>query len=286
MLITESKSIEKLLLINYYLIHYKKYKDESVSMVWDTLLLTSGAPNYATGLALYQDFEINNPLWNNQDLKKEQVPQLVYNTIQEADMPEQFKDFFISRYLYFDHLSNGNLTPEADRVFNQFQEQYPGSNYMTILEREYEKNMLLVPGSIAPEITGLTIDGKSFLLSDLMGKTVYIDVWATWCPPCVKELPVTMQLEKELSGSGDVAFLYVSVEDDLEKWRNYVSKHKMGGYQINAQESSIHEDYLIRGVPRYIIIDKMGKIVNVNAPKPSSEEARKEILQAMESTTL
>ncbi|MDR1737405.1 MAG: TlpA family protein disulfide reductase [Candidatus Symbiothrix sp.] len=133
-------------------------------------------------------------------------------------------------------------------------------------------------GAPAIDFTVEDTNGKAVKLSDLKGKVVYIDFWATWCGPCIKEIPSLKQLESEYHNK-NIAFVSISIdaEKDRPKWKNYVSSHGLQGLQWYAPEAAhkeISAAYQIHSIPRFILIDKNGKVVMSDAPRPSSSEIR------------
>lgn len=132
-------------------------------------------------------------------------------------------------------------------------------------------------GIIAFDFKFPDVNGKEVKLSDFKGKVVYIDVWATWCGPCIKEIPDLKKLEAEYHNK-DVDFLSVSVDkqDDYKKWEAFLIKEKLGGVQLFAgdKKEEIVKPYDISGIPRFILIGKDGKIIYTNAPRPGSSEIK------------
>ena len=124
-------------------------------------------------------------------------------------------------------------------------------------------------------------NGGTTSLSDLKGKYVYVDVWATWCGPCKREIPSLKKLEKEYHGK-NIEFVSISVDDakrsgSIEKaheaWKKMVTEKELSGVQLfsdKAFKSDFVQDYKIQGIPRFILIDPKGNIVNPDAPRPSS----------------
>ena len=128
--------------------------------------------------------------------------------------------------------------------------------------------------------------GGTTSLSDLKGKNVYVDVWATWCGPCKAEIPSLKELEHDYEGK-NIAFVSMSIDDDRShggswdkanaNWKAMVAEKQLGGIQIYAPkgwQSEFVRNYKIHGIPRFILIDTEGKIVDANAPRPSSEKIR------------
>jgi thiol-disulfide isomerase/thioredoxin len=122
-------------------------------------------------------------------------------------------------------------------------------------------------------------DGKPIALSDFKGKLVYIDIWATWCGPCKKELPHLKTLEEEYRDNPTIVFLSVSVDasKDRQKWEAYLRKEDLKGVQLFAGDDAadrLLKPYNVNGIPRFILIGKDGTIVSADAPRPSSPEIR------------
>lgn len=133
-------------------------------------------------------------------------------------------------------------------------------------------------GEPAAPFEGTTPDGKTVKLSDFKGKVVLVDVWATWCGPCRVQIPHLQKLEEELKGR-DVVFVSYSVDaaKDLDKWKSMVVDGKMGGVQLigdAAFKSPICVDYKITAIPRFLVFDKKGNIVSIDAPRPSSPDLK------------
>ena len=122
-------------------------------------------------------------------------------------------------------------------------------------------------------------DGGSTSLKDLRGKLLYIDVWATWCGPCIKEMPALKELVKEYAKK-DIEFVSISIDskNDYEKWRKMVPEKNVGGIQLYDAEglnSEFMKAFSVSLIPRFMMIDSEGKIITAKAPRPSSEDVRK-----------
>lgn len=126
-------------------------------------------------------------------------------------------------------------------------------------------------------------NGKQVTFADLKGKVVLIDVWATWCGPCIAEIPHLKKLEEELRGK-DVAVVSISVDEakDKEKWLKYIKDENLGGIQLFASGwGNLAQYYKITGIPRFMVFDKEGKIVSIDSPRPSSPELKQMIEKAL-----
>lgn len=116
--------------------------------------------------------------------------------------------------------------------------------------------------------------GKMHKLSDNLGKVVFIDVWATWCAPCLAEQPALEELEKSFAGK-DIVFIALSLDTDKAKWQKMVEEKKLSGLHLFTNNKGlIVSDYEVTEIPRYIIFDKNGKTVNINAPRPTDPKLK------------
>ncbi|AXG73538.1 TlpA family protein disulfide reductase [Flavobacterium arcticum] len=128
-------------------------------------------------------------------------------------------------------------------------------------------------GKPSPLFTYENHKGGTTSLKDLRGKYVYIDVWATWCGPCRREIPHLQEIEEKYKGE-NIAFVSISVdkENDYNKWRELVTKETLGGIQLIADDnfkSDFIQSYNILSIPRFILIDPKGNVVKADAPRPS-----------------
>lgn len=121
------------------------------------------------------------------------------------------------------------------------------------------------------------INGKNVELSDFKGKVVYVDIWATWCGPCRSELPHMKNLINEFE-KDNIAFVSISVDaqKDYDKWKEAIAKENLKGVQLFAGNNAknIMGPYQVKGIPRFILIDKEGNLLSADAPRPSSSEIK------------
>lgn len=138
-------------------------------------------------------------------------------------------------------------------------------------ERMYIKTEL-AKGKVAPKFVNYEKpDRETVSLDDLKGKYVYIDVWATWCNPCLAEIPALQKLEEEYHDK-NIQFVSISIDkrDDYFTWTDMVEEKNLGGIQLYANEDkSFSQAYRISSIPRFILIDPDGNIVSPDAPRPS-----------------
>ena len=141
------------------------------------------------------------------------------------------------------------------------------------LTDSYDKCKVLAPGNPSPTFDYEDRNGNSVSLDDLKGKNVYVDVWATWCGPCLAEVPSLKELEKEYRNK-NIEFVSLSIDrqKDKDTWLNMIEEKQLKGTQLMADKdwsSDFVRAYNIKGIPRFILIDDQGKIVSPDAPRPS-----------------
>ena len=114
--------------------------------------------------------------------------------------------------------------------------------------------------------------GGTTSLDDLKGKYVYIDLWATWCQPCKNEIPFLKKVEEEYHNK-NIEFVSISVDrqKDYQTWKQMIVDKELSGVQLYAKEDKAFMDaYRVSGIPRFILLDPEGNIVDSNAPRPSN----------------
>ncbi len=152
---------------------------------------------------------------------------------------------------------------------------YIESNY----ESMHETLTRLGKGKASPVFVNYeNFKGGKTSLTDLKGKYVYLDIWATWCAPCKAEIPFLQALEKEYAGK-NIEFVSISVDkpEAYETWKKMVADEQLGGVQLYADnnfESQFILDYGINAIPRFILIDTEGNIVDADAARPSDPKLK------------
>lgn len=145
-----------------------------------------------------------------------------------------------------------------------------------VLQDRFDKTENLMKGKSSPTFNYENFKGGNTKLEDYKGKYVYIDVWATWCAPCIAEIPSLKELEHDYEDK-NIEFVSISLDDKeaYKNWRKMVTDKALGGSQLIADndfESKFVKDYAIRSIPRFILLDPEGNIVSADAPRPSNEK--------------
>jgi len=122
-------------------------------------------------------------------------------------------------------------------------------------------NPMLGKGASAPDFTLPDLNGNPVSLSDYRGKVVLFNIWATWCPPCVSEMPSMEKLHQNMKGE-DFDILAVSIDESgADAVGSFMKKHKLNFTVLTDPKGTVNNQYHTTGIPESFIIDKNGMIV-------------------------
>lgn len=171
-----------------------------------------------------------------------------------------------------------SYTDHLDLFYNIFMNASTNEGNNMEVKKDYKILEKLAKGRPSPEFERYeNYKGGTTDLDDLLNNGyIYIDVWATWCGPCIKEIPDLKKIEKMYQNS-NIKFVGISIDkkSDKEKWKKFIEDKDLEGVQLLADaewDSEFIQKYLISGIPRFILLNPEGKIVRNNAPRPSDIE--------------
>jgi thiol-disulfide isomerase/thioredoxin len=197
-------------------------------------------------------------LFSNDTLRSlffnDQMEQIEINNLSEfREMFEPFKKY-------------ARFSPAKER-YNSIYNQFAGDTAF-IGKSSYNFSL--------PDTSGHIVSMKDF-----KGKVVLIDVWATWCGPCKAQFPFLKQIEEEYAGNKDLVFVGISVDkaDAKEKWLAMIRKEGLGGVQLlDDVGKQFANKYEVSAIPRFLLIDKQGRWIEIRCPRPESKEDLKRYL--------
>jgi thiol-disulfide isomerase/thioredoxin len=174
---------------------------------------------------------------------------------------------------------------------NNYKKQF--SPYISTLKTQFaiaditkefsKKEKVLSEAQTGKPAPGFTLEnnlGKKYSLEDFKGKVIYIDFWASWCVPCRAETPKLKALYAKYKNDDRIAFISIAVTDEIGGWEKALEQDKPDWIQLFDKNGIVNDSYDVNSIPRFVIIDKQGKIVNLNAPRPGDVE--KLLVQEME----
>ena len=211
---------------------------------------------------------------NVRDIYPKTVAQIKYaaDFFQKARVKESVIHFIVAAYV--DNFGVKDITELENLYYTYVKDEAR----LVSMKTKMDRWDMSLPGKMSPEFKAVDINGKEYTLADFRGKYVYIDMWATWCGPCKREMPYLKALEAEFEGA-QIVFLGLSVDKDKQAWEKMVRSGELTGVQLYlGTQSKFQEAYKIDGIPRFILIGKDGRIISNDMTRPS-EDATAETLR-------
>lgn len=200
------------------------------------------------------------------------IKQVVSGSLEES-LVSQFLTIADSLVPYLNKTSEYLLKNIADpAVVSEFQD---------LMDKAVVYRKLVRRGQPAPDFALMDSLGNTYTLADFKGKVIYLDVWASWCGPCIAQFPAAKKLYEKYKAEDDLVFLTISVDNKRADWDKGLKLHQPGGLQLWAEggyANSFTKSYGANGIPHYVVIDKEGKIVNFKSPRPEDEPAISNLL--------
>ncbi|MTI22355.1 TlpA family protein disulfide reductase, partial [Fulvivirga sp. RKSG066] len=171
---------------------------------------------------------------------------------------------------YWKKHQNLFLTSELEEALSKQKK----NRYYHIIEDTFKSYFGTGLGQPAFNFSVYNSDGELVRLSDYRGKLVVLDVWATWCGPCISSRPDYQKIAEKYSGNEKISFLAISKDVKRYVWEKFLQKK---GSSTNVTElylpfdmnEQFDQHYFTVSIPRYILIDANGRIINANIDGPS-----------------
>ncbi|SFQ66792.1 redoxin family protein [Flavobacterium akiainvivens] len=184
--------------------------------------------------------------------------------------PGTFKD----KMLYWqlkEGLNAASARSERDSLVGQYADAFTDAKFAERIGNLNKSLQNIDKGQPAPAIAATGLDKKPFTLEQYKGKLIAIDVWATWCAPCREESPKFEKLAIKYKNQ-PVEFVAISTDRNITDWYVDARQKSKSVLQVHANDGeAFGKDYIIEFIPRFILIDKDGKLINANMPRPSQK---------------
>ncbi|AEE50468.1 peroxiredoxin family protein [Haliscomenobacter hydrossis] len=174
---------------------------------------------------------------------------------------------------------SAGYTEYAQRFIKSFGTKAPKA--AAAIKEELDRAMRLMTGAVAPDFAQATPEGKDMKLSDLRGKYVLIDFWASWCGPCRRENPNVVRMYDQYKGKG-FDILSVSLDNSRDKWLQAIEQDKLAWKHVSdlkGWSNEVAQMYEVQGIPKTFLIDPQGKIIATDLRGPSLEAKLAEIFK-------
>ena len=208
------------------------------------------------------------PYVSNQVLDK-MSPQTYYNVALSCLKIEGIRDWYVTEKLNFSFVYH-DFT-ETTFVYDEFKKICTNENYLSLLKDKYKVALQTQPGNPAPDFELKDETGKTVRLSDLRGKTVYIDFWSMGCGVCIYEFQNSTPELYERYKDFDIVYVYINIGDNDANWKKGIKAYNLKGINLTAggwSGNSVCQSYNVLGIPHHVLIDKEGKIVKNNCAGP------------------
>lgn len=226
------------------------------------------AQDYCIGKNTLESFDmIANDTVATQLAKNGILKRLINNIMDGEDGWHVYSDDIVSDYIQKYRYLTGDLQPE---------------------QRIDKKEIIVDSSRYALPLE--TVDGQSTSLNEVLklckDNFVYVDFWASWCAPCLAQIPFSKELHERLSGY-DIKFIYISVDTDRNNWERKVRENAdifQESYRVTDSDAAFLKDIQFSRIPRYLIFDRQGKLIDPDAIRPSDENIDKKIITLLNET--
>lgn len=194
----------------------------------------------------------------------------------DSTLCKKVNDHIAARYV-----SRYNYNEGFDKGLERLQKATERYGLNSQHAADFAKHRATIPGQPFPD--GIVLrdrEGNVVDFSAFRGKYVYIDLWASWCVPCLRELPALQQLEKSLKNK-QVTFLSISIDGTEEAWKKKMDEKNMHGHQLWNPENTLGKALNVKGIPFFAIYDPDGNLYMHGAPRPSQGPGLVKLLEGL-----
>jgi len=211
---------------------------------------------------------------------------LFFAELAAYDWPQFLKQRIIASYV---KLGLDQLNLAAYQNNERFlQAELADSPLWPLLQATYERTRQLIAApQLAQGAIRYALDDTpaeavlDSILGQHRGQVVYLDIWATWCGPCLYEMPASRRLQQELADE-PIAFVYVCIHSERETYEPMLAKYNLGGshyFLDRAKSSDLIKTLEAKAIPHYAIYDRAGNLVQNKAPGPSEGAIKAKLLE-------
>lgn len=197
---------------------------------------------------------------------------------------KEYNNSPVGAFVYLMHFYQQASVEELDSILQVFDKNLTGSQFVEMIRERADNIRSSSVGAIAPDFTLNDPNGNPVSLSSLRGKVVLIDFWASWCMPCMAELPNVIELYAAYKDKG-LEIFGVSLDRNREAWVKTIEEKGMTwihGWDLeNGSQGEVAGKYAVEGIPYTVLVDKDGKIIATKLSGEALKEKLAELLGAV-----
>ncbi len=254
------------LLLHTLLVNARDINDTTTNHI-NREMIHYNRDQYMANYRFYQNNKVQ--LGSNDSLRKVYQQMIRSVHLRAMDFLKKYPDDYYS-FWYFEHNISTVKESKPDTAYLKLQLAYLKSAFPKKFTQSFEGRQLIkhyeraiAPQQLtinAPPFTLKTIDGKTIKLADLTGKIVLIDFWATWCAPCMAEIPFIKSI-RDRYPQDKLVIIGISRDNELGKLKKVVNDQAMNWYHFFDNKTDICLLYGIDTFPTLILLNKEGKII-------------------------
>lgn len=201
----------------------------------------------------------------------------VFDSVQKSTLfPDNVKEFLLYRYM--DRISKDMSPKLIKEYYKKFTKAVSKDPYIDLINSKYR-----LDSTITDKLVLNDTIGNEYFLEDILeknrGKVIFIEFWASWCAPCIEGIPHGNKLRGDYANS-DLIYISVAFDKNSEEWKQSAAMGRLKGLEHNYVLKSFYLSNFIKKhhiifVPRYMLIDMYGNMVDSNAPGPGDHGTRK-----------
>ncbi len=228
-------------------------------------------PSYPLAIAGYtQNFilaDLNKGFDWTTDTSASRYVKMSHELIMSSELSQESRQMAAASNMYNAIIGLGTDVIGVDWIATLEEDFGP---YYGPIRSEIENARRLLPGQPVPELILSDHEGNPYKLEDLKGKVIYVDLWATWCGPCIKKMPKMWDLVSLYEGQ-PIEFLFLSIDNKKENWLKFLDKESIPNKDLFVWSDDYEQVYSklsMAGIPRYLLIDENGDFIDAYAPDP------------------
>ncbi|MFL5739769.1 MAG: TlpA family protein disulfide reductase [Flavisolibacter sp.] len=216
------------------------------------------------------------PIEKRETMTEGEKLKLMMNTISN----DTLKSFFLKDQMDQAEINNLSEFRETFEPFKNYASLTGTHNTYNSIYNQFSRDTAFI-GKTSYDFSLPDTLGKMVTMKDFKGKVVFIDVWATWCGPCKGQFPFLKEIEEEYANNKDIIFVGISLDkaQARQKWLDLIRKEKLGGVQLlDDVGKTFGRKYEVSAIPRFMLIDKEGRWIEIRCPLPEAKSNLKRYL--------